>query len=202
MKEQESYFSDVTLSTSNKTKIEKGIMPFSPALAWSNKKGNVHEIELANLEWKKDVSDYSIEKSGGFTVYLDATTTYKNLYALKYKFTKRIFKNKTWKIKPMIAYGTLLRVNYIANRTPIASELNDDMTSIDAIFQLEPNFQYDLSDKFNVQFSLPIPFWSLQLKNTTLYDQSIPEYAQSNTNFSLFFFPNFYQVKLALAYKI
>lgn len=187
---------------SYKTTINQGILPLAPAFAWFNSKGNCHEIELANLEWKRGFSENKVEKVGGVTNILNGSNIYRNLYGLKYKYTQNIFKLKSWKIKPFIAYGALLQVAYDAVVPLTATSFVSEETHVDTYFQVEPGFEYTFYKNFNINLSLPLTIVNLDAERYTTDDSSLPENLQSTEELSFNIFPKFYQFKLALGYKI
>ena len=199
---QEKQFNEPGNSYIYITNLKQVVLPIAPAFVWFNSKGNCHEIELANLEWKRGFSENKVEKVGGVTNILNGSNIYRNLYGLKYKYTQNIFRLKSWKIKPFIAYGALLQVAYDAAVPVTAASFVSEETHVDTYFQVEPGFEYTFYKNFNINLSLPLTIVNLDAERYTTDDSSLPENLQSTEELSFNLFPKFYQFKLALGYKI
>jgi hypothetical protein len=198
---QEKLFNATGNYYSYKTTINQEVLPLAPAFAWFNSKGNSHEIELANVEWKRDFSENKIEKVAGITQITKGSNIYSNTYGVKYKFTQYLFQSKSWKIKPFVGYGALVKATYLAIRPLTSSNESTDETHVNAYMQVEPGFEYSFYKNFNINLSLPLTFASLDAEHFLNNDPSLPENLKSTGELSLNFFPNFYQLKLALGYK-
>jgi hypothetical protein len=199
---QEKQFNEPGNSYTFITNLKQVVLPIAPAFVWFNSKGNCHEIELANLEWKRGFSENKVEKVGGVTNILNGSNIYRNLYGLKYKYTQNIFRLKSWKIKPFIAYGALLQVAYDAVVPLTATSFVSEETHVDTYFQVEPGFEYTFYKNFNINLSLPLTIVNLDAERYTTDDSSLPENLESTEELSFNLFPKFYQFKLALGYKI
>ncbi len=177
------------------------ILPISPSFTFITNKGNYHEFELANLMWREYYSRTENTKAGGSTIVTDGSKNYHNLYGLKYKYTKQLFSSKNWKLKPCLGAGVLVQLSYNAIRPLTEMTFASDETHLTDYFQIEPGFECSLIKNTSLHFSVPLTVFDLAWDQNTIYNPALAPIQQTSANFSLNFFPTFYQLKLALAYK-
>jgi hypothetical protein len=195
------YVNSVANYTVYKRNVAQNLLPFSPAFAWLNSEGNIHEFEVTDLELKRDLFENSQQVNGG-SVYITAGKNfYTNLIGLKYKFTYQLFKLKSWKLKPTIGYGPL--VQFVYNTEIPVTHASSRYNEIDVMtyFHVEPGFELKLYKKMYSNFSIPVALASVNVKHRSII------YDNGNTTAVLAsallynFFPKFYQFKLSLGYK-
>ncbi len=193
-------YSPASLSTYTVDNKYFYLSKFSPAFAFLGKTGNYQEIELTNLSWSDTQRKASLQNNSSTTIIQEGNNLYSFSMGMKYKYAFALFKSKNWKIKPLIAPGILMNWTYNLYLPTNAIAFSTHDNTISSFLQIEPGFDWNVYKNAFVHFSLPISLCKAQMQNSVIDNPSTQN--QSAESYSLTIFPNNFQVKLGIGYRI
>ena len=188
-----------TLNTTNKNFS----LNISPAIRFENKKGNMHEIELNQIEFSNQDNE---------TIILYDTTTIPNIISerrtttttfsliIRYEYDYVFLKNKDNKIKPYI--GVSIKPFYDITVTKVTGWYPTKYQNIGAVFSLIPGANWNISERVYFNINIPYDIISTTLKTTKIDNPALPESIRKLSTINLHFFPKRFQLRFGFGVKI
>ncbi len=196
---------EIQFSESLTNEVEKfdkvNFFRLSLALNIQSKKGYIHEIEFSvpdvsksydnlrypmNYEFKKEMPDFEGQASS---------------YSLRYELS-RTLTSKTRRIGFNLGIGInpyYVLVEYI----PTANTRYYSSTQLYGFaLNMVPRINYKISQRFSIDFNVPLKMYDLRVKNYRVKNPSIPIHQQTKIDYSNHFFESAFTLRLGLLYKL
>ncbi|MFH1321849.1 MAG: hypothetical protein ABII90_14510 [Bacteroidota bacterium] len=175
----------------------------SAAIAFENKKGNNHEIELSQLEFSRQDDETVILYDTASTPQIvsgQRVATFNIL--IRYNYNQVFFKNKNFKIKPNLGASISPFYNIIATFPEISGFHSTKYRRIGTAISLTPGANWDINKRFYFDLNIPIDIVEGALRINKNDDPSLPEKVRRVSTYDIQCFPIRFQFRIGIGLKI
>lgn len=201
-----SYESDTINGTSRNEDVRKiSGFNFSPSFGFKTKKGNSYEIEVSRLKYSNNYNKEYIrfDSTGGIKTVLSGNNHKQFELYLRYEYKLNLFKSKDWeKFKPIIGLSATPFVTWNKSEPVLSTEFPISETVAGLYLSVVPRIEYFISEKWYLDFNIPVAFVTGHYKSTTSEDPSIALNERTESVIDFYNGPVSFAVRFGLGYKI
>lgn len=176
-----------------------GILHPSIAIVWRSKKRYFHEIELANLNIAKPITEFKEIKNTVLQDHIKNKSAIKSTaIAIRYEYIIAFANNLKSKWVPSLGIGLQPYLNLLRVQPIMSSLFPIDKSEYGMKFFIAPRLSYSINNKFFIDLNMPINTTNFYFQKENYKNPSLPIENQKTDLFGFLSLPNNYNLRLGL----
>ena len=175
----------------------------SPAIAFSTKRGNFHELELSRLQINQSDGITEIDYGGEYPQIIAGEKVTNIFIALRYEYNLFFIKKdaaKKW--HPSVGFAARPFYSRYTFNPKLSTVFSSKESNTGVLFSIVPRIAYNLSERWYLDLNVPINAGVLKIRNRRVDDPAIPQNQRSITTIDAEVFPSEYLVRFGVGLRL
>ena len=175
---------------------------FSPSISFNKDNGNFHEVELTTFGFGQNENSQSIIDINGNSQLISGEIVKRFNFGAKYEFSYKIFKQSNSRLSYYIGSSYSLGYSWNSRTPKLSSQYKTSSIQVSNIISLVPRLNFNLSDKWFIDFNIPINLIDFLIVRSKYMDPVLPINQQTGSYSDVNFLPNTINFKLGIGFKL
>ncbi len=191
-----------TFITQSKTTYDLGY--FSPAVAFTNNRGNIHELELSRLQFNvSDFEVFNLDTANRSLQLADGQAEAKFNLAVRYEYilALNIFDNES-KFQASVGFSGSPSLAFLTLNPKQTDQFPVSQTAIGLRLAVAPRINYSLNEKWFLDLNVPVIVGDISTRIDKNENPGLPLENRKSTTHDFSNFPPLFQVRLGVGLRI